>query len=79
MELQETGHPRLPFMGSDGCIVAPHLRPICTVHTCDINSLGFKKGDPDWTKRYFALRAKLERREAKISIGLDDLINEGGK
>ena len=28
-----TGHP-LPFMGPEGCVVAPHLRPICTVHVC---------------------------------------------
>jgi len=50
----------LPLMGPNGCTAAPHLRPICTVHTCDVNSLGCKKGDPAWTRRYFELREQLE-------------------
>lgn len=57
--LQRTDHPTLPFMGPDGCIVPPHLRPICTVHTCDITSLGFHRSNPDWTERYWKLRYRL--------------------
>lgn len=57
--LQRTDHSTLPFMGSDGCIVPPHLRPTCTIHTCDIASLGFHKSNPDWTDRYWELRYKL--------------------
>lgn len=49
------------YLGPDGCTVAPHLRPHCTMHTCAINGLGFKHGDPEWTKRYFKLRTKIER------------------
>ena len=37
-EIEPTGHDRLPFMGPKGCIVAPHLRPMCTMHTCDVNA-----------------------------------------
>lgn len=65
--LQPTGHPRLPFMSVEGkgCVVPPHLRPICTVHTCEINSLGFKRNDPPWTVRYFDLRNAIEQLEWK--------------
>ena len=59
-ELKPTDHPRLPLMGPDGCIAPPHLRPLCTLHVCCINGLGFNPQDPAWTKRYFKLRAKLE-------------------
>jgi len=51
---------RLPFIGEQGCIVEPHLRPLCTVHHCDINGLGFKKGDLKWTERYFELRGEFD-------------------
>lgn len=57
--LQKTDHPTLPFMGPKGCIVPPHLRPTCTIYTCDMASLGFHKTDPDWTDSYWELRGKL--------------------
>ena len=53
------------YLGHNGCTVTPHLRPHCTLHTCEINGLGFKKGDLKWTKDYFSLRGKIERMEAK--------------
>lgn len=61
LDLTETGHPELPFMGESGCTVAPHLRPICTVHACPISyspasHLGH---DPERTKAYFELRNEL--------------------
>ena len=59
--LLHTGHKTLPLMGPTGCTAPPHLRPICTVHTCQISGFGFKPGDPAWTKKYFSLRNKLER------------------
>lgn len=58
-----TGKP-LPLMGQDGCTAPPHLRPLCTLHTCEINSLGCKKGDPNWTRKYFTLRSKIEAAES---------------
>ena len=60
----KTDHLTLPFMGPTGCVVAPHLRLLCSVHTCDINSLGFKKNDLLWTERYFRLREQIEELEA---------------
>jgi len=67
VKLRRTAHP-LPLMGEDGRCTAPaHLRPICSAHQCDINSLGFFKprdgilsADEAFklTDRYFALRAK---------------------
>ena len=59
-------HPKgLLFIGEKGCTVPPYLRPLCTLHTCDVNSFGFKRNDPKgvWTKKYFALRAKIENIE----------------
>lgn len=53
--LVETGHPRLPFMGESGCIVAPHMRPVCSVHTCGINAAGHDS-DAVWDERYWKLR-----------------------
>ena len=26
---------KIPFLGESGCVVAPHLRPLCTVHVCE--------------------------------------------
>jgi len=59
--LERHCHPTLPFMGLKGCTVPPYLRPLCTLHTCDINGFGFKRNDPVWTNKYFTLREKIER------------------
>lgn len=32
--LQETGNKEVPFMAASGCVVEPHLRPVCSLHTC---------------------------------------------
>jgi hypothetical protein len=64
-EWPKTNHPALPYMGPTGCVVPPHLRPICTVHTCEINGVGVKKGDPKWTEAYFKLRGEIEEEEYK--------------
>ena len=62
IDLVPTDHPKLPFMGKNGCTVPPHLRPICTVHTCEVNSLGRKANDPGdkWTTKYFKLREQID-------------------
>ena len=41
------------------CQIAPHHRPLCTLHVCCIHNLGFKRGDESWTKKYFKLRGKI--------------------
>lgn len=58
--LEPTGHEKLPLMGSEGCIAAPHLRPLCTAHTCAINNLGYKPNDQEWTDTYFKLRDAID-------------------
>ena len=63
--LEATKHAKLKFMGPTGCVVPPHFRPLCTLHVCSINGMGFKPGDAKWTKQYFGLRAKIEREVAK--------------
>jgi hypothetical protein len=62
---QRTDHPTLPFMGPRGCVLKPHFRPSCTLHTCAINGIGAKVGDPKWTRRYFWLRRAIESVENK--------------
>jgi hypothetical protein len=65
-ELTPTWHAALPLMGPDGCIAAPHLRPICTAHTCAISEFGCKQGDEAWTARYFAIRDEIETIETRL-------------
>lgn len=65
--LEPTDHPKLPLMSETGCIAPPHLRPLCTLHVCCINSIGCDPNDPKWTKEYFELRAKIERLEYELS------------
>jgi hypothetical protein len=52
---QHTEHPQIPFMGPQGCVLSPELRPICTVHTCEIASMGYTK-NKEWDDKYFKLR-----------------------
>jgi hypothetical protein len=66
VNLKTTSHPTLLLMGETGCTCPPHFRPLCTVHTCEICSLGFKKGDLKWTKDYFKLRDKISKEEMGI-------------
>lgn len=67
IDLIPTDHPTLPFMSDKGCTVPPHLRPMCTLHTCSINSLGFKKGDIRWTQKYFKLREDINEIENSLT------------
>lgn len=64
----KTDHPKLPFMGPNGCTVPAHLRPICTLHVCSINNIGIKPGDPEWTDKYFELREKIDELEYLRSV-----------
>jgi len=67
--LERTDHPKLPLMGPNGCIAAPHLRPSCTMHTCQVNGFGFKPDDPKWTNKYFSIREEIEGLEYKRMTG----------
>ena len=61
--LQKTDHPTLPLMGPGGCTAAPHHRPLCTLHNCNISSLGFDKTDSRFTKQYFKIRSQISQKE----------------
>lgn len=69
VELKPTGHPKLPLMGENGCVAAPHLRPLCTVHTCSVMTCGGKLGDEAWTERYHELRDQINDLEAERMFG----------
>jgi len=64
IELEPTWHAALPLMGEAGCTAAPHLRPICSAHTCEICAHGFKRGDAAWTDGYYALLNAIAEIEA---------------
>lgn len=55
-----TNNPRCQFLSTQGCIIQPYQRPLCTLHTCDVNSLGFKRNDPEWTEKYFEIRERID-------------------
>lgn len=57
--IEPTGHPTISLMGPGGCIAAPHLRPVCTFHTCDIRWHKGKPGDPEWTEKYWYLSRQI--------------------
>jgi len=67
LELQETGHPELPFMGESGCVVDAYLRPICALHVCGI---AYGCGlDEVKSKEYYRLRNEIideGRRQGKL-------------
>ena len=46
-------------MGPKGCVVPPYLRPLCTLHDCQITNLGLDPEDSEYTKQYFDLRDEL--------------------
>ena len=62
--------PPIPFVKDGKCVIPPHFRPLCTLHQCKINGLGFDPKDPKWTKKYFALREKLEMTRFDQTTGL---------
>lgn len=60
VELETTDHETLPLMGPEGCTAEPHFRPLCTLHTCAIESWGCEPQDEQWTRDYFELRDKID-------------------
>jgi hypothetical protein len=66
VDLQSTWHPALPLMGDDGCTAAPHLRPICSAHTCEMCAHGTKRGDPVWTARYYEIMQAIAEVETVV-------------
>lgn len=65
--LNRTNHPRLPFMGENGCVVEPHLRPMCTAHVCEkwyMNDLAF-------SEEYFKLREAINEADYEANYEAD--------
>lgn len=55
--------PDVPYLSkTQGCVVDPHLRPICTVHACVISSFGAFHDEARNTK-YWTLREELDQLE----------------
>lgn len=52
--LEETGG-KLPFLGDNGCVVPPHLRPLCSVHVCEMHL-----SDPEWSETYMDARERAD-------------------
>lgn len=45
IEIERPGPVGLPYMGPNGCVVPPHLRPVCTGYVCPehFENWGFRK------------------------------------
>jgi hypothetical protein len=68
ISLSPTGHP-IPFMSEKGCIVPPHLRPICTLHACHISwRSGEFPNDLERTRQYRALKDKIESEARRLGL-----------
>lgn len=67
--LMQTTHATLPLMGPRGCTAPPHVRPMCTFHTCAVNGFGFKPGDMPWTEKYYKVRGAIDSLETKRQYG----------
>ena len=50
------------------CTIAPHLRPLCSLHQCRIADMGFDQKDRSWTDRYFKLYQQLQVLSARETI-----------
>ncbi len=51
----------LPLLVDGECAAPPQFRPICTVHQCDIASLGYFKDSPmELTDRYYDIRDEID-------------------
>ena len=60
LELTPTGN-KVPLLDDNGCCIAPpHVRQMCASHSCDISSVGFFKGEPELTEKYFVIRDEIE-------------------
>jgi hypothetical protein len=57
----------IPFLGPKGCVVPPHLRPVCAVHVCSISyaDKSHIEHDPVKTQLYFDLRKRISELESQ--------------
>ncbi len=73
VDLAITTNAKIPLLGPDGkCTAPPHMRPMCSVHSCDINSIGVFRGDRPRTSAYFKLREEIDLLELQLSEARND-------
>ena len=67
-EVKPVNEKGLLFMGPNGCVLEPHLRPSCTLHNCSINAFG-TTGNSRFDSTYFQIRRKIELIELLLFVG----------
>ena len=55
VRLPHQAHDTLKFMGAEGCVVPPYLRPLCAVHVCEYEL----HQNPGFERAYRSLREKV--------------------
>ncbi len=60
--LSPQAHPTLRFMGAAGCVVPPHLRPLCAVHVCEFHVIR----EAEFAEEYLGLREEICRLEEQL-------------
>ena len=63
--LTRTHHEALPYMGAQGCTVAPHLRSLCSLAVCKDE---LARQPTAVQERYWTLREAIEEAEEKRSV-----------
>ncbi len=63
VNLEETGG-ALPFLGDNGCVVPPHLRPLCSVHVCEMHL-----GNEAFSETYFEARERADAALWEATMG----------
>jgi hypothetical protein len=51
-----TGTGKIPFLAESGCTLDPYLRPICSVHVCEMHLIA----DTPYSRTYALLRERAE-------------------
>lgn len=66
--LEPSGHPTIPLLGPEGCVAAPHFRPVCAAHCCEDNPTGLSGGHRDrtWHLEYRTLKDYASKLETEL-------------
>jgi hypothetical protein len=59
-----TDHPKLPYMGPEGCILEPYQRPLCAIHVCEYHLWNL-----NFSIKYHHLRACISEKEFELEDG----------
>ena len=57
------GNGKFPLLIDGKCIAPPHLRPLCSAHSCDIAAFAEFRNEPKLTEKYFDLRTLVDELE----------------